>query len=319
MASPLRLLATRTRPTTTSKALTTSRVVPVPVVGRAPVLLAAVVVAAWEVGLTDDGVEVGPVGGTVVGPVVAGMVVGAVVVVDGADWQLLAVVTNGAAIRPRESPLPVKTALMSIWPHWIGELSVADVAPAGMIAETSLTFGLDEMPRCDRSRIGVSVARGASSVIEAVAIPLAVTSKTTVKVVPSMVRELVQLTGAACTVWLPPHSGKADAAPVVARASPAVSPARARAAKPRCRARARPRVEMMVAIGSSPGPPVWRGTLLSGLPASAAFEEVSCLSNETRGHRRSRASRIRANTSSSLPSPSTRTSRPSPSRSERSG
>ena len=88
-----------------------------PVVGRAPVLLvAAVVDSAAEVGLTDDGVVVGPVGGAVVAGVV-GLVVAVVVggaVVVGADWQSLAFVTNGAAIRPAASPLPVKTAFTSI-------------------------------------------------------------------------------------------------------------------------------------------------------------------------------------------------------------
>ena len=128
---------------------------PVPVVGRAPELDAAVVDAAADVGLTDDGVVVGPVG-VVVGPVgvVVAVVVGGAVVV-GADWQSLAFVTNGAAIRPRASPLPVNTAFVSIWP----QLSVVDsdpeVAPAGITPDASWTFGLDEIPRWERTRIGV--------------------------------------------------------------------------------------------------------------------------------------------------------------------
>ena len=108
---------------------------------------------------------VGPVSGVVadvVGLVVAVVVGGAVVV--GADWQSLAVVTNGAAIRPRASPLPVNTAFMSIWPQLSVVDSDADVAPAGITPDASWTCGLDEIPRCERTRIGVSTERGASSV-----------------------------------------------------------------------------------------------------------------------------------------------------------
>ena len=46
------------------------------------------------------------------------------------------------------------------------------------------------------------------------ATPLALTSKSTVKVVPSINLELVQVTGAGWRVWLPPHSGKAALAPI---------------------------------------------------------------------------------------------------------
>ena len=98
----------------------------------------------------------------VVAVVVAVVVGGAVVV--GADWQSLAVVTNGAAIRPADSPLPVNTAFTSIWPQLSVVVSDADVAPAGITPDDSKTCGLDEIPWWERTRMGVSTERGASSV-----------------------------------------------------------------------------------------------------------------------------------------------------------
>src|SRR6476620_1047365 len=82
--------------------------------------------------------------------------------------------------------------------------------------------------------------------------PPAVTSSTTVNVVPSMVRLFVQVTGANWMFWLPPHNGRAEAVPLVATASPAVTPASARAARPRLRPRRSRRALVLVAMKEPP-------------------------------------------------------------------
>jgi len=70
---------------------------------------------------------------------------------------------EAATTRPLESPLPMKTALTSIWPQLRGTDRTAVVAPAGMTPDTSVgTAVVDEMPTCERTRIGVSAGRGAS-------------------------------------------------------------------------------------------------------------------------------------------------------------
>src|SRR3954447_15117438 len=94
--------------------------------------------------------------------------------------------------------------------------------------------------------------------------PPAVTSSTTVNVVPSMVRLLVQVTGAILTSWLPPQSGSADAVPLVASANPAVSPASSRAARPSLGPRRSARALMLVDMKNLHEPAVGQGDSTHG-------------------------------------------------------
>jgi hypothetical protein len=93
------------------------------------------------------------------------VLVAAVVVVDAAVQ--LGVDTSGAPTRPRTSPFAVNTAFMSICPpHVLADTdsTTGPVEPAGITPETSEMTGPVLMPSCQRTRIGVSAARGASSV-----------------------------------------------------------------------------------------------------------------------------------------------------------
>ena len=79
----------------------------------------------------------------------------------------LGVDTNGAPTRPRVSPLAVNTALMSICPpHVLADTDsvTGPIEPAGITPEISEMMGPVLMPSCQRTRIGVSAGRGASSV-----------------------------------------------------------------------------------------------------------------------------------------------------------
>jgi hypothetical protein len=92
-----------------------------------------------------------------------GTVVGELVVVVGAVPQLSAVVTYGAATRPRASPLAMNTALVSICPHLICTDRTAVRVLAGMTPTSSLGVSpLEEIPTWARTAIGMATGTGAS-------------------------------------------------------------------------------------------------------------------------------------------------------------
>jgi hypothetical protein len=142
----------------------------------------------------DDGTVIGMVD-TASGGVVVAVVVGAVAQVS--------IEMKGPPTRPRLSPLEVKTAVMSIWPPHFSAVSdsvAGPVEPTRITPETSAAEGPELIPSCQRTRIGVSPARGASKVYVTFATPAAVTSNTTVNGVPSITFVFVQVRGAVCAV-----------------------------------------------------------------------------------------------------------------------
>src|SRR5262245_18579246 len=136
-------MTTNAIPTTrASRLITSGRTASRPVTGSA---LAGdtldgviVTIVTW---LIDVGVVVGTVPAVVV---VANVVVVDVVVHAGIEMY-------GATTRPRESPLPVNTALVSSWPPQSSPVTVSTtgpVEPAGTTPDVSPTIGLELMPTC---------------------------------------------------------------------------------------------------------------------------------------------------------------------------
>jgi hypothetical protein len=219
--SPRRVTTTSAAPITNATTPAAAGLIPLPpVAGSAPagwlVTVAANTTAA-EVEpvdvVTGAGVDVED-DGTVAGVVVTASGGEPVDVVVGAVAHV-SIVMKGPPTRPRLSPLEVKTAVMSIWPPQFSAASdsvAGPVEPTGITPDTSAADGPELIPSCQRTRIGVSPARGASKVYVTVATPAAVTSNTTVNAVPSITLVFVQVRGAVCAVWLPPQSGSAASA-----------------------------------------------------------------------------------------------------------
>jgi hypothetical protein len=217
--SPRRVTKTSNAPITNATTPAAAGLIPLPPVAGSPPAGWVVTVAARTLAAGVDAAGVVTVAmvdvedrRTVVGVVVAIVVGGVLLDVVGIATAQVSIEMTGPLTRPRLSPLVVNTAVMSICPPQFDAASdsvTGPVEPTGIAPDTSAADRPELIPSCQRTRIGVSPTRGSSKVYVTVAIPAAVTFNTTVNAVPSITFVFVQVRGALCAVWLPPHNGSA--------------------------------------------------------------------------------------------------------------